>query len=95
MLIKGCFVDDKDDVALYDYKSVAEAIVFCITGQKYVEKSNDSRDDEPSVPGAETTTGDKDTLYHVQVGAYRNINSAKELAEKLKAAEFDAAAVKA
>lgn len=37
MLIECCFVDDKDDVALYDYKTMAEAIVFGITGQRYKE----------------------------------------------------------
>lgn len=34
MLVECCFVDDKDDVALYDYKSMASAIVYGITGQK-------------------------------------------------------------
>ena len=38
MLIECCFVDDKDDVALYNYKTMAYAIVYGITGQKYVEK---------------------------------------------------------
>ena len=95
MLIECCFVDDKDDVALYDYKSVAEAIVYGITGQKYEEPTNDERDDEASLPGAGTAAGDQNALYRVQAGAYRNINSAKELAEKLKAAGFDAAVVKA
>lgn len=38
MLIECCFVDDKDDVALYNYKTMASAIVYGITGQKYVEK---------------------------------------------------------
>lgn len=95
MLIECCFVDDKDDVALYDYKSVAEAIVYGITGQRYEESTNDDKDDDAALPGAETVAGDQNALYRVQAGAYRNINSAKELAEKLKAAGFDAAVVKA
>lgn len=95
MLIECCFVDDKDDVVLYDYKSVAEAIVYGITGQRYEEPTNDERDDEVSLPGAGTAAGDQSALYRVQTGAYRNINSAKELAAKLKAAGFDAAVVKA
>lgn len=33
MLIECCFVDDKDDVALYNYKTMASAIVKGITGQ--------------------------------------------------------------
>ena len=32
MLIECCFVDDKDDVKLYDYKKMAEAIVKGILG---------------------------------------------------------------
>ena len=95
MLIECCFVDDKDDVSLYDYKSVAEAIVYGITGQRYEETTNDERDDEASLPGAGTAAGDQNALYRVQAGAYRNINSAKAIAEKLKAAGFDAAIVKA
>ncbi len=95
MLIECCFVDDKDDVELYDYKSMAEAIVYGITGQRYTELVNDDKDNEASLPGAETAAGDKDALYRVQAGVYRNIDSARELAEKLKAAGFDAAVVKA
>lgn len=95
MLIECCFVDDKDDVALYDCKSMAEAIVYGITGQKYVEPTDEDSDADASETGAESANGSEDALYRVQAGAYRNINSAKELAEKLKAAGFDAAVVKA
>lgn len=41
MLVECCFVDDKDDVALYDYKTMAEAIVYGITGQKVAEAAKD------------------------------------------------------
>lgn len=41
MLVECCFVDDKDDVALYDYKKMAEAIVYGITGQKVTEAVKD------------------------------------------------------
>lgn len=34
MLIECCFVDDKDDVELYDYKKMAAAIVKGILGEK-------------------------------------------------------------
>ena len=99
MLIECCFVDDKDDVALYDYKSMAEAIVYGITGQKYVEPTNNDSDDEASLPGAETPVGDKDALYRVvvmeQKGAFSVKENAERLLEKLKAAGFDAAIVKA
>ena len=33
LLIECCFVDDKDDVARYNYKSMAQAIVKGVTGQ--------------------------------------------------------------
>lgn len=34
MLIECCFVDDRDDVELYDYKKMAAAIVVGILGVK-------------------------------------------------------------
>ena len=95
MLIECCFVDDKDDVVLYDYKSIATAIVYGITGQQYIEPSNNTSDDAASTSESETSVGDKDSIYRVQVGAYRNKANATTLQEKLKAAGFDAAIVKA
>ena len=95
LLLECCFVDDKDDVALYDYKSMADAIVYAITGQKYQEQPTETTDDDASVSGSETSVRDKDRIYRVQVGAYRNKDNAVALKEKLKAAGFDAAIVKA
>lgn len=95
LLLECCFVDDKDDVALYDYKSMASAIVYGITGQQYIEPSNNTSDDDAATSGSETSVGDKDSIYRVQVGAYRNKANAIALQEKLKAAGFDAAIVKA
>lgn len=95
LLLECCFVDDKDDVALYDYKSMADAIVCAIAGQKYQEQTTEANDTDASVPGSETSVGDKDSIYRVQVGAYRNRDYAVALQEKLKAAGFDAAIVKA
>ena len=95
LLLECCFVDDKDDVALYDYKIMADAIVYAITGQKYQEQPTEANDTDANIPGSETSVGDKDSLYRVQVGAYRNKDNAVALKEKLKAAGFDAAIVKA
>ena len=93
--IECCFVDDKDDVAIYDYKSMASAIVYGITRQQYIEPTNSTSDDDASSAGSETSVGDKNALYRVQVGAYRNRDNAVALQAKLKAAGFDAAIVKA
>ena len=95
LLLECCFVDDKDDVALYDYKSMADAIVYAITGQKYQEQPTETTDGDASAAGSETSVGDKDSIYRVQVGIYRNKDNAVALKEKLKAAGFDAAIVKA
>ena len=95
LLLECCFVDDKDDVALYDYKSMADAIVYAITGQKYQEQPAEANDTDANIPGSETSVGDKDSIYRVQVGVYRNKDNAIALKEKLKAAGFDAAIVKA
>lgn len=39
MLIECCFVDDKDDIEIYNHKTMAEAIVQGITGEKTTSKS--------------------------------------------------------
>jgi N-acetylmuramoyl-L-alanine amidase len=95
ILIECCFVDDADDVALFDAKEVASAIVYGLTGQKYVEASESVEPDaEAVVDGAETTTGDASALYRVQVGAYSVKSNAEGMKAKLKAAGFDAAIVR-
>ena len=86
MLIECCFVDDKDDVELYDYRKMASAIVKGITGQVYQQPE----ETEPAQPDEETPVGDKGTLYRVQVGAYNIKKNAEAMKEKLKVAGFDA-----
>lgn len=95
MLIECCFVDDKDDVMLYNYKDMAEAIVYGITGQKYEEPTADEGDEEAAAPGAETATGDEKALYRVQVGAYGVKANAEAMQRKLKNVGFDSIIVKA
>lgn len=95
ILIECCFVDDKDDVQLYDYQSMASAIVYGITGQKVTQLEEKESDQEAAVSGAETTTGDAKQIYRVQVGSYSVKGNADSMAAKLKAAGFDAIIVKA
>lgn len=94
MLIECCFVDDKDDVQLYDYQSMAAAIVFGITGKKVNQPSDAESDNEASTSGAETATGNAKQIYRVQVGAYSVKSNAESMAAKLKAAGFDALVIK-
>ena len=54
-----------------------------------------SDDQEAAAPGAETPTGDGKELLRVQVGAYSVASNAKAMADKLKAAGFDAIIVNA
>ena len=68
MLIECCFVDDADDAKLYDAQSMANAIVYGITGQHYVAPT-------PSVEDA--------TIYRVQVGAFRSKANAEKLKAEL------------
>lgn len=91
MLIECCFVDDKDDVQLYDYQSMASAIVYGITGQR-VRNAPESGKAEA---GEETPIGDKNALYRVQVGAYGVKTNAEAMKKKLQAAGFDALIVQA
>lgn len=76
MLIECCFVDDKDDVDLYDYKTMATAIVKGITGETAEED--------------ETGKKDSEKIYTVQCGAYKDKKNAENLAKKLKNAGYDA-----
>ena len=97
MLIECCFVDDKDDIQLYNYQKMAEAIVYGITGQKDAQESakEEKADPEASAAGAETVTGSKEQLYRVQVGSYSVASNAKAMQDKLKKAGFDAIIVNA
>lgn len=94
MLIECCFVDDKDDVEIYDYQSMAKAIVKGLVGF-VVEDMDDEIDEEAKTEDSETPTGDRKSLYRVQVGAYSKEESAKYLRKKLKDAGFDAFITKA
>lgn len=92
MLIECCFVDDKDDVALYDYQKMADAIVFGITGQ-HAPYQEDRSDIDAAWDSSETKTGIA-TLYRVQVGCYMKEINAKDMQAKLKKAGFDSIIVK-
>lgn len=81
MLIECCFVDDKDDVALYNYKTMAEAIVKGITGQSVTTST------PCTTPTQENKTN---TIYRVQVGAYGVKSNAESMKNKLKSLGFDA-----
>lgn len=84
MLIECCFVDDKEDVQLYNAKDMASSIVYGITGQRVVdiETKNDSNIEE-------TQTSNKKELYRVQCGAYSVKSNAEALKTKLQKAGFD------
>lgn len=92
MLIECCFVDDKDDVALYDFRSMARAIVYGLTGQYYNEVVEEEVDEEIDKEVGET--GDKNAGYRVQIGPYIDLEKAKALEELLDRAGFDATIVR-
>lgn len=94
MIIECCFVDDKEDVEIYDYQSMAKAIVKGLIGF-VVEDMDDEIDEDAKAEGSETPTGDKKALYRVQVGAYSVKGNADALMKKLKDAGFDAFITKA
>ncbi len=91
LLIECCFVDDRDDVQLYDYRSMASAIVFGITGQRVQEPAETDK----AEAGEETPTGDKNVRYRVQAGAYSVKTNAEAMQKKLQKAGFDALIVQA
>ena len=75
ILIECCFADDKDDVALYDYKKMAKAIV-----EGILNKAIETKEEKTS----------NKTIYRVQVGAYSKKENAIAMQKKLKDAGFDA-----
>ena len=95
MLIECCFVDDKDDVQMYDYQEMADAIIYGITSRRVEPAKDSDADRDAAAPGSETPTGDKKKLYRVQVGAYSVAGNAATTQAKLTAAGFDVIIVKA
>lgn len=89
MLIECCFVDDRDDVQLYDAVKMASAIVRGIAGQNPKQVISDI-DPDAEKPSAETQTGDGQTIYRVQVGAFSKKENAEKMVERLRDAGFDA-----
>lgn len=87
MLVEVCFVDDKDDAELYDYKSAAEAIVYGITGQYIQEEPEEELDNEEEY--VETEVGETGKIYRVQVGAYSVKKNAENMKKELEKEGFD------
>ncbi len=85
MLIECCFVDDRDDVQLYDYRKMAGAIVRGIAGKSAEVSEEEKTDEMPSAGG-----GEKGTLYRVQAGAYSVKENAEAMRKRLEEAGFDA-----
>lgn len=87
MLIEACFVDDKDDVEIYDPKAIAEAIVYGITGQYVQVEAEEELDDKEKY--VETEVGETGKIYRVQVGAYGVKANAENMKKALEKAGFD------
>ena len=85
MLIEACFVDDKDDVELYNHKSVAEAIVYGITG-RYVQEVPET---DKAEENEETVVGTEEPLYKTVTATFRNRAYAEKEKERLLKAGFD------
>lgn len=101
MLIECCFVDDKDDVQLYDYRKMATEIVNAVDGFGLHEGIDENGIFDTIFPEcklpveSETPTGDKKSIYRVQVGAYSVKENAKSIQEKLKKSGFDSIIISA
>lgn len=79
LLIESCFVDDKDDVKLYNADTMANAIVKGITGKTIESTVNETN-----------TKPESNIKYRVQCGAFNKKENAEILVEKLKKAGFSA-----
>ena len=79
ILVECCFVDDKDDVDKYNYKTMAKAIAEGIHGSTITENT--------------TTTNTQQKLYRVLVGSYSVEANADAMIKQLKDKGFDASKV--
>ena len=89
ILIEVCFVDDKDDVQLYNAFAVAREIVHGITGE-YYEEPKGGIDSEAQSSNAETATGSPSSIYRVQVGAFSDKANAVKLQKELQSKGYNA-----
>lgn len=93
VLVEGGFMTNRNEVALLRSetyrKTIAEGIVKALAEQFLLQpKANAAPVQPPSSNPANPTK--KDGLYRVQAGAFENEQNAKELAERLRKAGFDA-----
>lgn len=98
LLIECCFVDNKDDAEKFDAEKAARAIAYAITGQPAAlepDHSYVSTDTEAESIQAETTQGDKASIYRVQVGAFRDIDYARSMQSELKKLGIESILVRA
>ena len=80
LLIECCFVDDADDIALYNYKTMAKAIVEGLL-------SKTIKDIDKGLTGASTGS---EVYYRVCVGAYKEKSNALKKIEELKSKGIEA-----
>lgn len=82
IIVECCFVDDKDDAERWDAIVCAKAIVMALVGKlpedKYVQINT-----EAEKTGADSAGGNSEAIYRVQVGAYRNLEYARNLQRSL------------
>ena len=77
LLVECCFVDDKDDIDLYNSKSIAKAIAQGILNKKI----------STSVP-QHTPVPDSEIFYRAVSGSFNNKNNALDRKDKLDKDEF-------
>lgn len=78
LLVECCFVDDKDDIDLYNYKRIAKAIV-----EGILNKTISTTVPEP------TPVPSEEVYYRAVSGSFNNKNNANDRKAKLEKAGFD------
>ena len=78
ILVECCFVDDYDDVKLYNYKTIALAIAEGIHGSSITESTTS------------TSTTSSNTYYRVVAGSYIKRENAETTVNELKKKGYDA-----
>lgn len=88
ILVECCFIDDMDDLSIYNPWECACAIACAIAGESAVNAYVKAHEEDPPI------IPDEDTIYRVQIGAFHSKDLAEDLRNAAQEAGFGDAFVK-
>jgi N-acetylmuramoyl-L-alanine amidase len=83
LLIECCFVDDKDDVALYSAEAMAKAIVKGLTGKEVTEKKT-TTNTSSATKSTSTTTNYKVKITTTELNVRKSASASSDIVTTVK-----------